>query len=111
MLASFLNPGALRTQLALEKAEALADGMGGFSDQWSEVATVFAHVEPLAAQSRFGADKTLETVTHRIILRKRAGIEGGMRFKRGGRIFEIVTVHDPDETGRYLVCRVKEGGT
>lgn len=110
MLASFLNPGALRTELALEKAEAIPDGMGGFSELWNEVATVFARIEPLSAQSRFGADTMLETVTHSIALRKRAGIEGGMRFRRGGRIFEIVTVHDPDESGRYLVCRVQEGG-
>jgi len=109
MLASFLNPGAMRTELALEKADNVPDGMGGFAEQWSEVATVFAHIEPLSADSRFGADKTLESVTHRITLRMRAGIVGGMRFTRNGRIFRIVTVHDPDETGRYLVCRVREG--
>lgn len=109
MLASFINPGALRTELALEKVEAAPDGMGGFSEQWSEVATVFAHIEPLAAESRFGADRSLEAVTHRITLRKREGVAGGMRFHRGGRIFQIVTVHDPDETGRYLVCRAREG--
>jgi SPP1 family predicted phage head-tail adaptor len=38
-------------------------------------------------------------------------VASGMRFTRAGRIFDIVTVHDPDETGRYLVCRVKEKGT
>jgi head-tail adaptor len=31
-----------------------------------------------------------------------------MRLTKAGRVFEIVTVHDPDETGRYLVCRTKE---
>ena len=111
MLASFINPGALRTELALEKAVRLADDMGGHAEQWNEVATVFAAIEPLAAQSRFGADKALETVTHRITLRRRNGVAGGMRFRRGGRVFEIVTVHDPDETGRYLVCRAREART
>jgi head-tail adaptor len=33
-----------------------------------------------------------------------------MRFRRLARLFAIVTVHDPDETGRYLVCRVREEG-
>jgi head-tail adaptor len=33
-----------------------------------------------------------------------------MRFRKGVRLFEIVTVHDPDESGRYLVCRVREKG-
>jgi head-tail adaptor len=33
-----------------------------------------------------------------------------MRFAKQGRIFDIVTVHDPDDTGCYLVCRPKEAG-
>jgi head-tail adaptor len=33
-----------------------------------------------------------------------------MRLSRLGRGFDILTVHDPDESGRYLVCRVKETG-
>ena len=43
-------------------------------------------------------------------MRWRNGVASGMRFARQGRIFDIVTVHDPDETGRYLVCRAREAG-
>ena len=32
----------------------------------------------------------------------------GKRLRKGGRVFEIVTVHDPDERGRYLVCLARE---
>jgi SPP1 family predicted phage head-tail adaptor len=67
-------------------------------------------MEPLSAVSRFGADQTLETVTHRITLRHRDGVASGMRFRRQARLFDILTVHDPDESGRYLVCRVRETG-
>ncbi|MFC5385349.1 phage head closure protein [Aquamicrobium segne] len=109
MMVSFLNPGVLRTEMALEKPEAIPDGMGGFSEHWTEIATIFARIEPLAAESRFGADKQMEAVTHRITLRKRQTIESNMRFRRGSRVFQIVTLHDPDESGRYLVCRTREG--
>jgi SPP1 family predicted phage head-tail adaptor len=74
------------------------------------VATVFARIEPVSAESRFGAGQTLETLTRRITLRRRDGVASGMRFVRQGRVFEIVTVHDPDESGRYLVCRAREKG-
>jgi len=47
-------------------------------------------------------------VTHRVTRRHRGNVRAGMRFTRRDRIFEIATVHDPDETGRYLVCRVRE---
>jgi head-tail adaptor len=33
-----------------------------------------------------------------------------MRLRRLDRILEIVTVHDPDETGRYLICKARERG-
>ncbi len=69
---------------------------------------MFARIEPVSADSRFGADQTLEILTHRITLRHRDDIGNGMRFVRKERIFDIVTVHDPDESGRYLVCRVRE---
>src|SRR5689334_7643032 len=106
----FIDPGGLRTQLALETSVAEPDGLGGFAETWQDVATVFAKVEPVSADGRFGAGQSLETVTHRVTLRHRDGLASGMRFTKGGRVFEIVTVHDPDESGRYLVCRTRETG-
>ncbi len=110
MPALFVDPGFLRAELALEAASLTPDGLGGHAESWAETATVFARIEPVSAASVFGAGQTLETVTHRITLRWRDGVASGMRFSKAGRIFAIVTVHDPDETGRYLVCRVREIG-
>lgn len=64
----------------------------------------------MAANSVVSADQMLETVTHRITIRRREGIRSGMRLVKGTRVFAIVTVHDPDETGRYLICRTREEG-
>lgn len=111
MAKAFVDPGALRSRLVLQAVTALPDGFGGFAESWSDVATVFARLDPVAADSRFGAGQTLETVTHRVTMRPLAGVEAGMRFTGGGRSFEIVTVHDPDESGRYLLCRTRETNT
>ncbi len=108
MRALSLDPGALRRAVDLQQQTRTADGAGGFSEGWTTVATVFARIVPLRADSRLRADQLAETVTHRIVLRWRAGVVAGMRFASGGRVFDIVTVHDPDETGRYLECRVRE---
>ena len=110
MPTEFIDPGALRHELALEAASLAADGAVGQTESWTEDATLFARIEPVSAASRFGADQRLENVTHRMTVRHRADLRSGMRFNRLGRIFEILTVHDPDETGRYLVCRTKEQG-
>ncbi len=108
MRAEFIDPGAFRHELVLETAQLVADGAGGHVKIWQETGTFLARVEPVSAQSRFGADQTLETITHRVTLRMRAGVAAGMRLRRRARIFDIVAVHDPDETGRYLICRVRE---
>ena len=107
----FLDPGSLRSELSLQAATPVPDGMGGHTQSWNEIATVFARIEPISATSVFGPDQTVETVTHRVTLRWRNGVAAGMRFVRHARIFDIVTVHDPDDTGRYLVCRVRETGS
>lgn len=110
MPALFIDPGRLRTELSLRAAAPVPDGMGGHTEEWSEVATVFALVEPVSASAGFAAGQTTETVTHRVTIRHRPDVASGMRFEKGGRILEIVTVHDPDESGRYLVCRTREKG-
>lgn len=106
----FVDAGALRTELALQRCTPVADGLGGHGQEWTEIATVFAKLEPIAAESAFGAGQSLETVTHRVTFRHRGDVESGMRLVKGSRVFDIVTVHDPDESRRYLVCRTKEEG-
>ncbi len=110
MLSVLLDPGQLRHELMLQATTPLADGIGGHTDVWNEVALVFGMIEPVTATSIIGADQSLETVTHRITIRGREDVRSGMRFAKGSRVFDIATVHDPDETGRYLVCRVREMG-
>ncbi|MBX3568753.1 MAG: phage head closure protein [Rhizobiaceae bacterium] len=104
----FVDPGALRREMVLMAPVTTADGSGGHELTWVEEATVYGMIEPVSQESRFGAGQMRESHTHRITIRHRAGVASGMRLVRQSRIFEILTVHDPDETGRYLVCRAKE---
>ena len=38
----------------------------------------------------------------------RPDVKAGARLRRGSRLFAILSVHDPDESGRYLVCLTRE---
>jgi SPP1 family predicted phage head-tail adaptor len=105
-----IDPGRFRTELVLEQVSDASDGMGGEVETWLPVATVFASLDPVSARSVFGADQTLETVTHLVTLRQEEDVRSGMRFINGSRVFDILTVHDPDETGRYFVCETRETG-
>jgi SPP1 family predicted phage head-tail adaptor len=101
MATLFVDPGEFHTELVLEEAVA-APGGGA---RWQERAVVYGHIEPVTA---FAAGT--ETATHRITLRHRDGLACGMRLTKGARKFAIISVHDPDESGRYLVCRTEERG-
>ena len=106
----FIDPGMLRTELIVEDAIDSGDGAGGVVREWVEVATVFAHVEPVRARTRYSADQRQVDITHRITLRHRGDLFRRMRFRRGDRVFAIETIADPDETCRYLVCETREAG-
>lgn len=110
MQALFIDPGRFRSELSLEACVPVPDPIGGYVETWTEIATMFGMIEPVSARSLFGAGQALKTVTHRVTIRHRGGVESGMRLRKQGRFFEIVTVHDPDDSGRYLMCRVKEEG-
>lgn len=108
MPALFLDPGLLRRRAALEAFAPVADGMGGASEAWQEIGEVSVHVEPLSAEARERFGQREETVTHRVICRFRGDIDRGMAFRLGERRLVIRTVHDPDETARFLLCRCEE---
>ncbi|QRI43820.1 hypothetical protein [Bacteriophage sp.] len=106
----FIDPGKLAHELQLERAVLADDAVNGSVEQWQEIATVWAHVEPVGAGTAFYGGQSLAEITHRITLRGRGDLKSGMRLRKGARIFRLVTIHDPDETGRYLVCRAREEG-
>lgn len=104
----FIDPGRFRSPLALDVPDLEPDGAGGQVGGWSEAASFHGLVEPVAARPRFAGDQFIEETTHRITIRHRAGVKAGMRLRKGTRLFAILSVHDPDESGRYLVCLARE---
>jgi SPP1 family predicted phage head-tail adaptor len=108
MRLTFIDPGSLRTELRLEQATQTPDGFGGKTEVWNETAVVFGRFEPLSSNQFFRGDQDIETATHRITIRMRENVKSAMRFKLGQRFFRIITVTDPDETGRYLNCYCEE---
>ncbi|GAB1581394.1 phage head closure protein [Phyllobacterium phragmitis] len=106
----FIDAGRLRTELVLERLRPVADGIGGYTETWEEFATLWGRIEPVSDTARYFGAQPLEEITHRITVRFRDDIASGMRLRKGGRHFMILTVHDPDESGRYSLCRVREEG-
>jgi SPP1 family predicted phage head-tail adaptor len=104
------DPGRLRLRLTLETPTPTPDGAGGATLEWNTVAALAADVMPVRAEER-AQGEGLQDVTHyRIVIRKRADISAGDRFRLGERIFSIKSITDPEEDRRYLTCLCEEEG-
>jgi SPP1 family predicted phage head-tail adaptor len=102
------DPGQLSSHVTLERQIRVPDGVGGATTDWEEFATVWAAIEPVVAGESFTADRLSTRVTHKITIRFRADIEGGMRIAHRGRTLRIAHWRNPDETRRFLVLEAVE---
>ena len=103
----------LSRPLMLEGPVEVADGMGGFTRSWVAVGTLWAEVLPGTGRDVAGEEVVLSAVPYRITVR--GAPQGassrprvGQRFRDDARVFSILAVTERDESGRYLVCFVRE---
>jgi len=108
MATLFLDPGLLTRRAVIERDEAVPDRLGGASERWVVAGEAWARIEPIAVEVRERFGQREGTATHRVTLRFRPGVERGMRLRVGERALRILSLQDPDETERWLVCRCEE---
>ena len=108
MGALFVDPGRLSARLVLQEADGAADGQGGVSEDWQQLASVWGRIEPLRARPGEEAGAATAPVTHRITIRYREDVRHAMRFVHRNRNLMIRSSRDPDETRRYLICECEE---
>lgn len=96
-----------RHRVTLQQRAADQDEAGQPVDTWKDVATVWGAVEPLRGREYFAAAQVQAEVTTRIRIRYCRGIRPDMRVLYDGRLFNILSVIDPEERHRelQLMCR------
>lgn len=76
---------------------------------WTDVATVWASVEPLRGRELFAAQEHHSRVEVRIRMRYRSGITAAMRVFWDSRYYNIVVVLDAEERHRELELMCEQG--
>lgn len=113
MVAADIEAGRLRHRLVLQQRSSQADGGGGQAGgPWAApvtVATVWGSIEPLSGGERLRAMRLEGHLTHRVVIRYRAGVTSDMRIAFGARVFNIRAVVDIDERRRALELLCEEG--
>jgi SPP1 family predicted phage head-tail adaptor len=85
-------PSDLRHRLTLEQIERVSDESGGFTETWTPIVTLWCDLRPLDGVETVEADRLAGRVSHEIALRYRPGVVPAMRFRKGARVFHIVSV-------------------
>jgi SPP1 family predicted phage head-tail adaptor len=100
--------GDMRHRITLQHPTRAPDGMGGFTNTWTDAATVWAAIWPVSALETIQAAQTGMTITHRIRTRYRANLKASWRISWAGRTFSIVSIIDPNTGHRWLDIMCKE---
>ena len=103
-----IEAGRLRHLVSIEKRTKVRGPSGEVKDVWRQHCRCWAAIEPLSSRERFEGDQPKLSVTHRVIIRHRDGILGGMRVVSGNRVFDIEGVINRQERGFALELTCQE---
>lgn len=104
--------GQLRVPMDLERRFPITDNVGGQLPLWLSVGRVWANIRPVSAREIVIANHRTGEITHHIQIRYNPNqpVISGMRLINATRRFDILVVHDPDETKAMQVCLAREVG-
>lgn len=100
--------GALKHRILIQNLALAADGQGGTVETWSDVATVWAEINPKSTRERLYTQSLQYQRTHVIRIRFRSDITNTMRINYQDRIFQIKGTWCPDEWKTYLMIDCEE---
>lgn len=98
----------LNHRIELQSLGAGQSSTGQPNGAWSTYATVFAAVEPISGREYFNASGERAEVTHKIKLRVGPSVVPKHRALFGARVFNIRSVLNIEERGRYLQLMATE---
>lgn len=106
-----MRAGTLRHRITIQRRSAEQDpNTGAMVEGWSDLATVWANVEPLSVREFIASRGEQAEITARITIRYRAGLDPTMRILHRGLIYNIEGVLPDPRTGRQYLTMPVSGG-
>lgn len=89
-----LAAGKFNERVTLQSKVAARTGIGEEVVTWADVATVWAHVEPIRGREFFAAAQLQDATDHRVTIRYRTGVTRDQRVVWRSQPLDIVSVID-----------------
>lgn len=100
--------GELRHRVTLQQKEVTEDELKQQAEIWTDMATVWAAVEPLSGREYFAAKQINAELSVRVTIRYRKDVTPDTRIVFGSRIFEVLSVVNPKERCESLILMCRE---
>lgn len=100
--------GDLRHRVVLQKKEITVDELKQQTENWTDIASVWAAIEPLSGREYFAARQLNEEVSVKITIRYRDDVTSDNRLVFNNKVFEVLSVIDPRERGKTLILMCRE---
>ena len=99
--------GELNRRITFQYATKVSDGMGGFTETWGDIATVWAKKWTVSS-SELTADMQVNMVrVQKFCIRYRSVLLPSWRIKYGTTFYNITGI-DPDEKNEFIYLTAKE---
>jgi len=106
-----VHPGRLRQKITIQYRADGQDATGAPNGAWTELASVFAAIEPISGREWLASGVVNADITNKITIRYGSEVAAATPAHRvlfGTRIFNIVAIRNIDEANRWLELVVKE---
>ena len=100
--------GTLRHSVVIQKPPTGTGTRGERTGDWSDLATVRAHIEQLSGDEIIQAHQQVANATHRVTIRYTSGVTVEQRIKFGDRYLHIGAANNVDELNRLFVLTCRE---
>ena len=104
-----MNPGKLRHRITLQRYTEIVDPDGFTTQQWQDVATVWAAVENLYGREYWEAAAVQAENTVKFTIRYRPDVDQAMRIVFRGKIYNIISVDNIKYRNEFIEIKAKEG--
>lgn len=106
-----IDPGALRDRVTLQRRSTARDDYGQGAITWTDVAIVWARVEPLRSGEFFAAAAVQQQTTVKVTIRARTDVDATWRLLWNGQPHDITGVLPIGRTHSQIMAMagVKDG--
>lgn len=101
--------GEMNRRIELQSKTSVTDNMGGFTDTWATVATVWAKMTTIKSDEAIQAMATTGAAIHNITIRYRPDVKSYWRVKYSTRYFALIAPPiDVNFKHEFLELKCKE---